>query len=93
MKKNNIGLTEEDVSTLLYDTSIYDADDNEIWIRTSNRILGVDHEKNSSEHSVTIQNVATGKKYKAVLGQSQWWKQSEENFKVEWEEVIPRKKK
>lgn len=86
-------LTQEQASQILYDDELWD-DENDIILykKISEKLSNFDSEKSSVDKTITILEVKTGKKYRAILGDSPWIDQNEENAKEEWEELIPKKK-
>ncbi len=90
---NNLGLTLEQVNNALYGDNIHDDEDNELYEWIKEKIVYTDTEKNMIDKEVVIQQVSTGKFYKAKLLESQWVGQDEQNLNAEWKEVKPKKKK
>jgi hypothetical protein len=86
-------LDKEQVQTLNYGDNVEDENGNELYYHISQKIINVDTEKSSADVLVTIQDVKTGKKYKAELIQSEWYGEAEHNAEQEWEEVISKPKK
>ena len=85
-------LTEEQASQVLYDDIWDEENDVILYEKVSEKIIDFDREKNSADKYIIIKDVKTGKKYGAILGDSPWTDQNEENAKEEWEELIPKKK-
>ena len=85
-------LTEEQASQVLYDDIWDEENDVILYEKVSEKIIDFDREKNSADKYIIIKDVKTGKKYGAILGDSPWIDQNEENAKEEWEELIPKKK-
>jgi hypothetical protein len=92
--KNNLGLSEEQVSEILYGSDVYTEDDQEtlLFEHISDRIVDSDQEKGSTTHEIVIKGVATGKYFKSQLRRSPWIHQDEENARAKWIEVLPKQK-
>ena len=83
-------LTEEQVNQILYEDCVYDGG-NELYEVVHWKITDNDSEKNSVRKEFVICENATGKFFKASLGESPWNGQSAANAKEEWEEVKQKK--
>lgn len=85
--------TEEQISSIMYDNGIYDEEtgNETIYEIVSQETVSFDQEKNHLSVEYVIHEIATGKYFKATLGQSPWYLQSEYNAKEIWEEVTPKK--
>lgn len=87
-------LTQEQASQILYGDELWDdKDDIILYKKISEKLSNFDSEKSSVDKTITIREVKTGKKYRATLCDSSWYMQNEHNAKIEWEEVIPKKRK
>ena len=87
---NNLGLTQEQVTGLLYEESVHDKNDNEIFDFVSKKFVSNDTEKSHVDYKITIKEVATGKYWQAVLGESPWYLQDKHNAEQTWVEVKPK---
>lgn len=93
--KNNLGLCGEQIYNAIIGEDIYGdpgtpEEDKILFEWVDDRILSSDQEKSSTTRQVVIKEVATGKYYKATLGESPWRGQEEANEKEEWKEVFPK---
>jgi len=92
---NNLGLTQEQVSELLCGLDVYkdENDEKPLFEFVDKKPISFDVEKSSGTYKVIIEETATGIKYFAMLGESQWYMQNEANADVEWQMVSARKSK
>jgi len=80
-------LTKEQANQILYD-DIYSEDGEELlYKKVKEKIISFDREKSSIQKEITIKDVKTNKKYKAILGESPWHEQDKYNAKEEWIEI------
>lgn len=86
MEKTDNGLkfTESEIGFIMHEGGVWGGDDEIIFETVSEKIIDFDTEKSSANVKYTIKEVATGKKYTAVLGQSPWYLQGEHNAKQIW---------
>ena len=86
--------TEEDVCELTSRYGgTYNEDGDEIFSVVKHKITDVDQEKSSSQIEVAIKENASGRFFKATLGESPWWKQGQVNAGQKWSEVFKKTKK
>lgn len=90
---NNLGLTEEQVQDLMYEMDANDEGDNCICEFISKKFVSNDAEKSHVDYKIVVKQISTGKFFKAVLGESPWYMQSEHNASQTWTEVKPKETK
>lgn len=91
MGKKKGMFTVEQVQSIMYEDGVFDKDDNMLFRTVDEDIVGTDQEKGSSKIEYVIEELATGKFYKATLGKSPWYKQDEHNAEQPWVEVKAKK--
>lgn len=84
--------TEEEIYQLTNEGGILDEKGNEKYNLVHQKIIAVDREKNSTDVEYIIEEVSTGKFYRAVLLDSVWIGQDEYNASQTWEEVKRKKR-
>lgn len=84
--------TEEQVSSIIAFNGIFDEEtgNEALYEIVSEETVSFDQEKNHLSVEYVILENATGKYFKATLGQSPWYLQSEYNAKEVWKEVTPK---
>lgn len=92
MAKKKNKFTSDEILAIMYEGGIYDEEgENEVYTTVQEDIISKDTEKGSVEIEYVIQEVATGKFFKAILGESPWYKQQEHNAAQPWNEVKAKK--
>ncbi len=87
-------LTQEQVSQILYEDELWDdKGDIILYKKISEKLSNFNSGKSSVYKTITIREAKTGKKYRATLCDNPWHMQDEHNSKIEWEELIPKKRK
>jgi hypothetical protein len=81
--------TLEQTKEILYEDGIYTENGDPVFTVVSEEIVGTDQDKNHIDKEVVVKEHSTGKFYKAVIGESPWYKQMEHNSTKEWIEVRP----
>ena len=89
---NNLKINKDDITCILFGESVYDSLDNEIFKWITETIKYTDIERGSIDKDVIIQEVLTGKYYKARLTESKWIHQKDQNWRAKWVQVFPKEK-
>ena len=91
---NNLNLSEEQVMHAMLGDDVYGDpgtpdEDDVLFERVAEKVMSIDLEKASIHKDVIIKEVATGKFFRAQLGESLWHGQNEHNHQQQWREVEP----
>lgn len=84
-----IKFTEEELIYIMFEKGLYNNENECLFETVYQEVTDTDQEHASVQRDYVIKETATGKFYKASLGESPWIDQDRVNAQVEWTEVFP----